>query len=71
MDNLVGSKVTLGTSALCQEGLGNKTSLKYQCNRELYQISQSNQIGNTIRFEHASTFALDVCEVVAYANPSK
>lgn len=69
MENLIGPKLTLG-SAQCQLDSGNKTALKFQCNRNQYQISQSNQIGNTIRFEHGSQFQLDVCEIVAYANPT-
>ena len=69
MSNLMNKKVTLG-SAECAQMAGNASAFGYQCNRAMSQASTANLVGSTVRFEHSSTFVVDICEVVIYANPS-
>jgi hypothetical protein len=70
MSNLVNKKVTLGTTE-CPQLMGNASAFGYQCNRAMSQASTANREGNTVRFEHGSSFVIDICEVVIYSNPSK
>jgi hypothetical protein len=69
MSNLANKKVTLGSSE-CPQMNGNASAFGYQCNRAMSQASTANLEGSTVRFEHSSTFVIDICEVVIYANPS-
>ena len=69
MSNLEKKKVTLGTTE-CPQLMGNASAFGYQCNRAMSQASTDNREGNTVRFEHGSSFAIDICEVVIYSNPS-
>ncbi|XP_057370604.1 uncharacterized protein LOC130691648 isoform X2 [Daphnia carinata] len=69
MNNLENKKVTLG-SANCPQRTGNASAFGYQCNQAMSQATTSNLVGSTVRFEHSSTFVVDICEVVIYANPT-
>lgn len=71
MENLENRKVTLGSSKTCPQNKGNSSAFGYECNREQTQVSSSDSRGNAVRFEHGSSFHVDICEVVIYANPSK
>lgn len=71
MNNLVNKKVTLGTAKDCPQTAGNSSAFGYECNREQSQATTINQFGSTIRFTHSSFFMVDICEVVAYSNPSR
>ncbi|KAK4018928.1 hypothetical protein OUZ56_000963 [Daphnia magna] len=69
MNNLENKKVLLG-SANCPQMTGNASAFGYQCNRAMTQATTSNLVGSTVRFEHSSSFVVDICEVVIYANPT-
>lgn len=71
MNNLEHKRITLGSSTNCPQVAGNASAFGYQCNREQSEINTADLRGSTVRFDHGSSFMVDICEVVVYTNPSK